>query len=372
MQTNFISDDTTLKLTPLMDASYEVSSDETLDHSNINTTNPQCISSPITDTQWMHSMSDDEVHYLPSHADHDDNDKKEDFMPPLKLKDTLSASAALPLKRKGKKGRSNSAIIASKNTDKYHDKWKTLKKQYKMQTDKLQVVQGKFTDLQDEREELESNLKKEFELKMLHLETKWHLEKNEKDSLRHENEKLRQQLFVRNQELQRMQSIASGYSTGSINGGGSVVNGQTPLIQRISTHSIQSIPSDNKSPQSSPTGSSSSTNTTTNSESANDSSSDDDNSSSSGAGSTITSSISHDDDHHQKTNTAKKDEGDHYTKNVINTDPKRTKKRTSKNKKMSKQLNKKIRQQQPKGFWSTVWSLFGPPELMCSCSDNSK
>eukprot|EP00486_Rosalina_sp_Unknown_P004490 CAMPEP_0201576912 /NCGR_PEP_ID=MMETSP0190_2-20130828/22989_1 /ASSEMBLY_ACC=CAM_ASM_000263 /TAXON_ID=37353 /ORGANISM="Rosalina sp." /LENGTH=341 /DNA_ID=CAMNT_0048008325 /DNA_START=194 /DNA_END=1216 /DNA_ORIENTATION=- len=341
MQTNFITDDS-LKLTPLIDTSYELSSDDTLDNNNMNSTHlihdsslpsPQFISPPIAQTQLKHSMSDDEVCY----------DKKEDLMPALKLKDTLSASAvSSTLKRKRKKGRSNSAIISSKNTDKYHDKWKTLKKQYKMQTDKLQVYQDTITDIQDEREELESRLKKEFELKILHLETKYHLEKGEKDTLRHENEKLRQQLFVRNQELQRMQSITSGYSTGSINGGGSI-NGQIPLIQRISTQSSHK----SKSHQSSPIESCSSNTTTNSSES--------DNSSSSGTDSTITT-ISDDDDDDDDHKTYKgKDEGDNYTTNVINTVSKRGKKRTSKNKKVSKQLNRKIQEKQPKGFWSTVW-----------------
>lgn len=273
-----------------------------------------------------------------------------------------------------------------------------------------------MNDIQDEREEFETNLQKEYELKILHLETKYHLEKGEKNTLQFENEKLRQQLFLKDRELQHLQSITSGYSTaaGSVNDG-SPTHAQIPIIPLIpnqSAHTNQTVithhsrnsqisqisqmsqisqqsPKSRKSrksrkslkptrsPDPSMTGSepSSSSNTDTNSsesDSDNDSSDtddDDDSYSSSNTASTVTT-ISDDDD--EKEEKVSKNEGDKYTKDVINTVSKRVKKRTSKNKKISNKLNQKIAEQQPKGFWATLWSLFGPPELMCSCSDDNK
>ena len=51
-----------------------------------------------------------------------------------------------------------------------------------------------LNNCQDEAEDTEENLKKDYELKLMHLETKYLREKTEKSSLQNENEKLRQQL----------------------------------------------------------------------------------------------------------------------------------------------------------------------------------
>ena len=252
------------------------------------------------------------------------------------------------------------------------------------------MYQDKITNIQDEREELENKLKKEYELKILHLETKWHHEKGEKDTLLHENEKLRQQLFLKDQELHRVQSIASGYSTGSIDmtniGSVSIKTDPNDTVQRIqSIDSFQSVvihtPRDNdqKSQEASPSASSSPSSNTRKSDDASsssdtDSSSDDEDSSSSDSEKSTSSATSSDDDCDYDEKTSDNDvkhEGDKYTKRVINTDPKRRKKGRIHNRKASKRLNKKIEQNQPKGFWSTVWSLFGPPNLSCSCSDKN-
>jgi len=59
--------------------------------------------------------------------------------------------------------------------------------------------------------------------------------------------------------------------------------------------------------------------------------------------------------------------------NVINMEPKYKHSSTQKKKKKKipkslKQRTRKIEQTQPEGMWETLWSLFGPPDAVCSCS----
>lgn len=149
MQTNLINDHNAFnyasaKLTPLFDSTSWISSDDTLElrnnNNNNNNFNHLNTKNLIQSSQihLKHSMSDDEVAY--NATIHDDR-KKEDgnhTIYPLfnGLKESVSANIT---KRKRKKGRSNSAIISG-NNDKYHHKWKTLKREYKLQSDKVSII----------------------------------------------------------------------------------------------------------------------------------------------------------------------------------------------------------------------------------------
>ena len=136
MQANIVTEQDTAcpstKLTPLVDSTSYLSSDDTLDR-NINSKNliqPHQI-------HLKHSMSDDEISY--HGTSHDDDSKTDDKIHPLLLRNTVSANVT---KRKRKKGRSNSAFLGG-NTGKYN-KRKTLKIENKLQKDKVPLCVNIF------------------------------------------------------------------------------------------------------------------------------------------------------------------------------------------------------------------------------------
>ena len=135
-----------LKLAPLMSGSYEISDTEEMDHETklINDSSllslSNQLSTPSTIHQLQHSMSDDDIYHYTSNYNSDDvlDDEAEQKLTAAQLKSKLSSNR--PLRRKRTKQRSNSTIIGDTDFDKYHQKWKTLKKQYKMQADQVRLV----------------------------------------------------------------------------------------------------------------------------------------------------------------------------------------------------------------------------------------
>lgn len=220
-------------------------------------------------------------------------------------------------------------------------------------------------------------MRKEYELKRLHWETKYLQEKSQKSSLQHEIERLKQDLFVREQELKRAISVASNYSTGP----GSVAATASPNVipdtpfKRVSTNSVPTIrtnPSNNSSnstitnnpnigrKSSTSSSTTSSSNTTNASNTSNTTTSNDDDSSES-------ESESDGDTESSTSDEEVKEEGHQHTLCVINTVSK-NKVKQKKNQKIPKRLSQKLEKNQPKGFWQTVLYLFGPPDFDCSCS----
>merc|ERR1712154_40721 len=134
----------------------------------------------------------------------------------------------------GRKKRRNSTNSVGGRPSKYQNKYKNLKKKLKAQTSKIKDYQDKITNIQDNAEETEDALKRKYELKLLHVETKYLKIKNEKNSLQHENERLKQQLFMNQMELKRTSiSANSGYSTNTVN---------TPIISPMSPHRFSQSP----------------------------------------------------------------------------------------------------------------------------------
>eukprot|EP00483_Globobulimina_turgida_P007233 UN07247 len=65
-------------------------------------------------------------------------------------------------------------------------KLKKLQKKCKNQQSTLQIYQDKITHIQDDAEETEAAIKREYELRLLHFEAKYLQEKSEKSSLQSE------------------------------------------------------------------------------------------------------------------------------------------------------------------------------------------
>eukprot|EP01084_Bolivina_argentea_P119344 211621_1 len=163
------------------------------------------ISSEITHKQ---SMSDDEAYARfnsknklnrsYSHSTNDTNNSNDSFdadtISPLKLRDVQSANTYQGNKRR--KQRSNSAMISSKGSRRRKQN-SILQRQCRDLQSQLKIYQDKITDIQDDAEETEDAIRREFELRLLHLETKYLREKREKKSLQSDVEKILQQIFRR-------------------------------------------------------------------------------------------------------------------------------------------------------------------------------
>jgi len=231
-----------------------------------------------------------------------------------------------------------------------------------VQANQIQTYQDKMNQIYDDAEETEEAIKREYELKLLHFETKYLREKNEKNTLQQQLERLKQRLFVQQQELNN--NVSAGYDT--------MTTATTPKIDRVvSNNSTVIVNSEHSTPRKR----ANSTNTTCSSSSYSSSSS----SSTSTSCSTSSSSST------ESTNISntKSSESESDDDGMINTEPSKKynykqrkyekgkyEKGTKRKKKKKNRNRHNSHKEKPKGFWNTVWSLFGPPDLMCSCSEN--